>query len=69
MATKTKTVNLDLVGLDSNAFSLLGAFQKQAKREGWKPEEIKAVVDEATTGDYDHLLRTLDAHCQPSDGK
>lgn len=69
MATKTKrkTVNLNLVGLDGNAFSLMGAFQGQAKREGWTPEDIKAVLDEATAGDYDHLLRTLAAHCEPND--
>lgn len=30
-----KTINLTLVGLDGNAFSLMGAFQRQARREGW----------------------------------
>ncbi len=30
----TKTVKLTLVGLDGNAFSLMGAFQKAAKRQG-----------------------------------
>lgn len=51
-----KTVNLNLVGLDGNAFFLMGAFQRQAKKEKWTKEEIDAVLDECRAGDYDHLL-------------
>ena len=54
-----KRVCMNLVGLDGNAFALMGAFSKEAKRQGWKPEEIKAVIDECKRGDYDHLLFTL----------
>lgn len=60
----TKRVKLKLVGLDGNAFSLMGAFQKQARREGWNQEEIKKVLDECTKGDYNHLLRTLMIYCE-----
>ena len=59
-----KTVKLDLVGLDGNAFFLIGRFRQEARRQGWKPEEIKKVTDEATKGDYPHLLATLDIHCR-----
>ena len=59
-----KKVKLQLVGLDGNAFSLMGAFSKQARREGWTKEEIKGVLDECMTGDYDHLLCTLMEHTQ-----
>jgi hypothetical protein len=62
-----KTINLSLVGLDGNAFSLMGAFSKQAKREGWTSDEIKSVTDDAMSGDYDHLLRTLINHCEPEE--
>jgi hypothetical protein len=62
-----KKVTLTLVGLDSNAFSLLGAFQSQARREKWTNKEIKAVIDEATSSDYDHLLMTLMNHCEDGD--
>ena len=58
-----KKVNLQLVGLDGNAFVLLGAFQRQARKEGWSAEEIKDVLDECKSGDYDNLLRTLMKHC------
>ena len=61
--TTTKKVKLDLVGLDGNAFALMGAFSKQARKEGWAQDEIKAVMDEAKSGDYDHLLCVLMDHC------
>lgn len=65
MATKIdKKVSLTLVGLDGNAFVLMGAFQRQARKEGWTPEEIKTVLDEAKSSDYDHLLATLADHCE-----
>lgn len=57
-----KTVNLNLVGMDGNAFYLLGAFAKQAKKEGWNQEEIDKVTKEAQSGDYDHLIVTLLEH-------
>lgn len=56
--TKTK-LNLDLAGKDGNAFALLGHFAHEAWQAGWTKEEIKAVYDEATNGDYSHLLATL----------
>ena len=55
----TKTITLELVGINGNAFALLGSFQRQAKKEGWSLEEIKEVLDECRKGDYDHLLQTL----------
>ena len=59
-----KTVNLTLVGLDGNAFSLMGAFSKQAKREGWSQEEIQLVLDECQASwDYNELLCVLMDHC------
>lgn len=60
----SKTINLDLTTVDSNVFALLAAFRKQAKREGWTADEIKAVTDEAKVGNYDHLVSTLDKRCE-----
>lgn len=59
-----KTVKLDLDGLDGNAFSLIGAFQRAARRQGWAPDEINAVRFEATRKDYDHLLQVLVLHTE-----
>jgi len=50
---------LKLVGLDGNAFALMGAFQRQARKEKWTLDEIKMVLDECLSGDYVHLLATL----------
>jgi len=54
-----KKIDLELEGIDGNAFAIMGAFSKQARREGWSKEEIDEVLDEARTGDYDHLLQTI----------
>ena len=57
--TMNKKITLKLVGLNGNAFVLLGAFSRQAKKEGWSKEEIDGVLKEAQSGDYNNLLRTL----------
>lgn len=62
-----RTVNLSLVGVNGNAFSIMGAFKRRARAEGWTDEEIKVVCDEAMDGDYDHLLATIARHCEPTD--
>ena len=59
MNIPNKKVKLKLVGLDGNSFSLMGAFQRQARKEGWSKEEIDQVLDEGRSGDYNHLLSTL----------
>ncbi len=59
-----KKIKLTLCGLNGNAFSLMGAFQRQARREKWTPEEIKIVLIECKSGDYDHLLLTLMEVCE-----
>lgn len=69
MSEITKQVSLDLIGLDGNAFSLMGAFARRARAEGWTPEEIGQVMSECKSGDYDNLLRTLLKYTKPSDGK
>jgi hypothetical protein len=59
-----KKVKLNLVGIDGNAFSIMGAFKAKARREKWTHEEIDAVLKEAMSGDYDHLLATIMEHCE-----
>lgn len=59
-----KKVSLNLVGLDGNAFALMGAFRKQARKENWTQEEIDEVITECKSKDYDHLLITLINHTE-----
>lgn len=56
MADKVK---MQLAGLDGNAFALMGAFSRNASRQGWTRDEIDTVMKECRSGDYDHLLCTL----------
>jgi hypothetical protein len=56
-------LELDLTTVDGNAFAILGAFKAQAKKQKWSKESIQAVLDEATAGDYDHLLSTIMQYC------
>jgi hypothetical protein len=64
MDKKLKKIKLNLIGLDGNAFSLMGAFQHQALKEGWSLLEINKVLDEAKSKDYNHLVVTLDSYCR-----
>ena len=59
-----KTVNLELVGANGNAFALMGVFQRQAKREGWTGDEINKVLKEAKSRDYNYLLAVIQNHCE-----
>jgi len=63
-----KKVAMRLVGEDGNAWAILGRFQRAAKAAGWTPGEIKAVLDDATSGDYDHLLATIASHVEEPRG-
>ena len=62
-----KKINLNLVGIDGNAFSLMGAFKKAALNQGWNKEEINVVLDTCMSGDYNNLIRTLDSYCIEED--
>ena len=59
-----KKVKMRLVGLDSNAFSLMGAFKQNARRQGWNKEEIEVVMEKCMSGDYNNLLRVLMEHTE-----
>ena len=47
-----------IVGRDGNAFSIMGAVTKAMKRGGVPQEDIDAYFTEATSGDYDNVIRT-----------
>lgn len=54
-----KKVKMSLVGIDGNAYAILGAFQKNARSQGWTKTEIEIVIKKAIEKDYDHLLQTI----------
>jgi hypothetical protein len=53
MATKYPNVTVQLTGTDGNAFAIMGACRKAARRAQVPAEEI-----ERFTADYNHLLAT-----------
>jgi hypothetical protein len=64
MGLEKPPIRCTLAGINGNAFSLMGHWQLCARKAGWKPDEIKKVLDEAMSGDYSHLLQTLLEHCE-----
>ena len=51
-------VQVQLSGNDGNAFAILGNWQKAARRAGLTKDQIDEFMNEAMSGDYDHLLQT-----------
>ena len=58
-----KRVDVDLSPYaDQNAYAIGGAWEVEARRQGWNKEDIQKVIVEAQTADYDHLLDVYFAH-------
>ena len=49
-------VKVKLVGTDGNAFAILGKVKQALGKAGAPPEDIKAFLKDAMSGDYNHLL-------------
>jgi hypothetical protein len=55
---KYPNITVHLVGFNGNAFLILGRVQQAMRREGLSPDQIREYYEEATSGDYDHLIQT-----------
>ena len=51
-------INVPLVGIDGNAFSIMNAVSGALRDAGVSKEERDEFMNEAMSGDYNHLLRT-----------
>ena len=51
-------VEVNLLEGSGNAFAILGKVGKALRKGGASEEEVKEFMDEAKSGDYDHLLQT-----------
>jgi hypothetical protein len=56
---KYPNVEVQLTGRDGNAFGIIGRCMKVAKDNGVDKAEISKFVEECQSGDYQHLLRTV----------
>lgn len=45
-----------LVGVDGNAFAIMGYTQKAMRKAGFSAEDLDSMRADATSGDYDNLI-------------
>ena len=64
METRRPTVRVTLKVTERSPYFLMGQFSIRAAQQGWPEAEIKAVLDEAKAGDFEHTLATLGAHVE-----
>ncbi len=58
MSPKYPNVTVQLSGEDGNAFLIMGRVGRALRRAGVPSKEVGEFTDEATSGDYDHLVQT-----------
>lgn len=51
-------ISVQLTGQNGNAFYILGIIEKALRKNKIPQTEIDQFIKEATSGDYDNLLRT-----------
>jgi len=56
---KYENIEVQLVGMDGNAFSILGRVMDAMKKAGLSQTEIDEFIKEATSDNYDNLLMTV----------
>lgn len=59
---KTFPLEIDLNGVEGNAFNLMTHAKKLAYLMGLSEEEEKAILDEMRAGDYENLIRVFDKY-------
>jgi hypothetical protein len=59
MEPKYPNVTVQLSGEDGNAYFIIGRVIRALREAGVDNAEVREFSYEATSGDYDHLLRTV----------
>lgn len=60
-AGEIQPVEMEFVGADGGAMAILGRFRVEGRRQSWRPEHLQAVLAEARSGNYDHLLGVIES--------
>lgn len=55
---KHPEITVKLIGTNGNAFSILAKVVRELKKANLPKSEIDSFTEEATSGDYNQLLRT-----------
>ena len=58
MEPKYPNIKVKLVGNNGNAFYIMGQVRDALRKNKVSKEEIDRFFEEASSGDYDHLLQT-----------
>ncbi len=61
MTTETPrfpNIEVQLTGEDGNAFAILGKVRRELRRNDVSDEQIEEFLEDAKSGDYNHLLNT-----------
>lgn len=59
MVAKFPEVFVSLVGEEGNGALIIGRVMKAMRRAGIEQKEIDVFMEEAMSGDFDHLLQTV----------
>lgn len=49
-----------LIGQDGNAYAIMTACRKAARKAGWTASQVERLLDEMMDGSYTHLLNTAE---------
>ena len=63
LIAETSDVIVNTYGVDGNAFSIIGACRRAMKGAGVSEQARNAFFTEATSGDYNNVLKTCDLWC------
>ena len=61
-----KLATIDLPRTNANVFEVLARCQTAAERAGAEQARIQTFLEEAVQGDFEHLLRVVNAHFEVS---
>ncbi len=53
-----------LVGVDGNAYALMGYTQRAMQESGFTKADTNAMIEDATSGNYNHLICVCDSWIQ-----
>lgn len=62
--TQTKRLPVDLSEVEGNAFFIIGALRRAARRANWTDAEIEDMTHRLKAGDYDNLVRVAMEYCE-----
>jgi hypothetical protein len=52
-------IELNLLGSEGSPFFLIGTAQNIARQLGWSGNQIKTLIEEMVSGDYDNLVKVM----------